>query len=170
MIDETKPTDAIPSAIETRNLRFRYLGAETDALRGINYAQRRGEFVGMMGRSGAGKSTFCRCLSRLIPRFQRGKLSGSIRIEGESISGKSVADVARVEGSGGTFPTGFAGGETLELAVDGAASFTTTFTAGAQTAAQAAAEINAAAALSVTGSGAQESMPERHEIEELLAS
>ncbi len=29
---------------------------------------------------------------------------------------------------------------------------------------------NAAAALSVTGSGAQESMPERHEIEELLAS
>lgn len=58
------------------------------------------------------------------------------------------ADVARLEGSGGTFPTGFAGGETAVLDIDGLGSFTTTFTAAAQTAAQVAAEINAAAALS----------------------
>lgn len=55
---------------------------------------------------------------------------------------------ALVLGVGGVFPTTFAGGETLELDVDGLGSFTVTFTVGAQTAAQVAAEINAAAALS----------------------
>lgn len=47
----------------------------------------------------------------------------------------------------GTFPTGFGGGETLELQIDGAPSFTTTFTAAAQSAQDVANEINAAAAL-----------------------
>jgi len=51
-----------------------------------------------------------------------------------------------VVGSGGTFPTGFAGGETLVLTVD-VLSFTTTFDAADQTAAQVASRINAAAAL-----------------------
>ena len=56
------------------------------------------------------------------------------------------ADVARVVGSGGTFPTTFAGGETLILDIDGTP-FTTTFDAADQSAAQCAARINAAAAL-----------------------
>jgi hypothetical protein len=57
------------------------------------------------------------------------------------------ADVARVLGVGGTFPTGFGGGETAIVDYDGLGSVTTTFTAAAQTAAQVAAEMNAAAAL-----------------------
>ena len=56
------------------------------------------------------------------------------------------ADVARVDGVGGTFPTAFAGGETLDLTIDGT-NFLTTFDAADQTAAQVAARINAAAAL-----------------------
>lgn len=59
------------------------------------------------------------------------------------------ADVARVLGVGGTFPTTFAGGETAVIDYDGLGSVTTTFTAAAQTAAQVAAEMNAAAALAV---------------------
>lgn len=57
------------------------------------------------------------------------------------------ADVARVLGVGGTFPTTFAGGEDLVLDIDGLGAFTTTFAGGDQTAAQVAARINAAAAL-----------------------
>jgi hypothetical protein len=56
------------------------------------------------------------------------------------------AGPAVLTGSGGTFPTSFAGGETLDLTIDGV-SFTATFDAADQTAAQAAARINAAAAL-----------------------
>lgn len=59
------------------------------------------------------------------------------------------ADVARVLGVGGTFPTGFGGGETLSLAFDSpfAIPILTTFDAADQTAAQVAARINAALAL-----------------------
>ncbi len=57
------------------------------------------------------------------------------------------AEVAELEGSGGTFPTGFVGAETLIAKVDAYASFTTTFTSGDQSASQVAARINAAAML-----------------------
>lgn len=55
------------------------------------------------------------------------------------------ADVARLAGVAGAFPTGFAGGETLLLEIDGAA-FTTTFDAADQSAQDVANRINAAAA------------------------
>lgn len=54
------------------------------------------------------------------------------------------SSVPELEASGGTYPTGFSGGETVELTVDGV-TFTTTFTAGAQTVEEAAIEINQAA-------------------------
>lgn len=56
------------------------------------------------------------------------------------------AEVAELLGSGGTFPTGFAGGETFAFTVDGVA-VAVTFTNGAQSAQQVANQINAAAAL-----------------------
>ena len=59
-----------------------------------------------------------------------------------------------VSGVSGTFPTGFSGGETFDfdLVDDGTAtSIAVTFTSGAQTAAQVANEINAAAALAGFG-------------------
>jgi len=56
------------------------------------------------------------------------------------------ADEAELLGSGGTFPTLFAGGETFAFSVDGTA-VAVTFTSGAQTAQQVINQINAAAAL-----------------------
>ncbi len=56
------------------------------------------------------------------------------------------AVAAIVTGSGGTFPTAFAGGETLTLTIDGVA-VSVAFLVGDQTAAQVAARINAACAL-----------------------
>lgn len=56
------------------------------------------------------------------------------------------AGVATLLGTGGTFPTGFAGGETLNLDFDGVA-VAVAFLVGDQTAADCAARINAACAL-----------------------
>lgn len=56
------------------------------------------------------------------------------------------AGPAILVGTGGTFPTGFSGGETFTLTIDGTA-ISVTFTAGASTAQDVANEINAAAAL-----------------------
>jgi len=59
------------------------------------------------------------------------------------IDGKS----AKALGAGGTFPTLFAGGETLQIAIDGGATITVTFLATDQTAVDCAARINSALAL-----------------------
>jgi energy-coupling factor transport system ATP-binding protein len=80
-------------AIEVDNLSFTYKGANEKALDGIKFAQEQGEMVVLMGHTGAGKSTFSRCLNCLIPHFHKGDYSGEIRILGNSIKGKRVYDL-----------------------------------------------------------------------------
>ena len=85
-------------AIEIKNLAFTYRNASEQALKGVVLRQKQGEFVGIMGATGAGKSTLCRCLNGLIPKFVRGKLEGELRILGESLEGKRVAELAQKVG------------------------------------------------------------------------
>lgn len=58
--------------------------------------------------------------------------------------GGAAATAAIVTGSGGTFPTGFVGGETLDVEIDNLGVVNVIFTAGASTAQDVANEINAA--------------------------
>lgn len=81
--------------IETRGLGFTYRGSTTPALRGVDYRQERGDFVVVMGASGAGKSTFCCCLNGLIPNFVKGELTGSLSVCGELVSRKPTYELAR---------------------------------------------------------------------------
>jgi len=80
-------------AIEVDTLSFTYKGGTEKALDKIKFEQEQGEMVVLMGHTGAGKSTFSRCLNRLIPHFHKGNYSGEIRILGNSISGKRVHDL-----------------------------------------------------------------------------
>lgn len=65
----------------------------------------------------------------------------------EASFGGSAATAASRTGSGGTYPTSFAGGETLLLEVDGGGLITVTFDAADQSLQQVVNRINAAAAL-----------------------
>lgn len=67
--------------------------------------------------------------------------NGGVRIT----PGGGVATSAIVTGVGGTYPTGFVGGETLVLNIDEIGDFTVTFDAADQSLAQVIARINAAA-------------------------
>jgi phosphonate transport system ATP-binding protein len=51
--------------IEMKNVSVRYPGEEQYALSGINVSFYKGDFVCILGKSGAGKSTFIRCLNGL---------------------------------------------------------------------------------------------------------
>ena len=82
-------------AVEISALGFTYRSASRPALRGVDFHQRPGELVGIMGATGAGKSTFCRCLNGLIPNFVRGQLKGKVRVLGQDLATQRVADVAR---------------------------------------------------------------------------
>ncbi len=56
--------------IHVENLTFTYTGAETPAVRGLNFAIEPGEIFGFLGPSGAGKSTTQKILIRLLRDFQ----------------------------------------------------------------------------------------------------
>ncbi len=68
---------------------FHHMGRTLDVLRGIDITIGAGEMVGVVGQSGAGKSTFLHCMGTLdIPS------SGSIRIDGEEITSLSSTRLA----------------------------------------------------------------------------
>ncbi len=67
-------------AVEFRHVSFRYPGAEADALHDISFTARPGEITGLIGATGAGKST----IVNLIPRFYD-VTAGSILVDGLDI-------------------------------------------------------------------------------------
>lgn len=81
------------------DLAFTYRDAPKPALDQINYRHRRGEFTVIVGETGAGKSTLCRCLNGLIPSFTKGRLDGSLRVAGHRESERPhVYELARIVG------------------------------------------------------------------------
>ncbi len=56
-----------PDSIEFRGLTFRYPTAQSDSLREIELNVRRGETIGIVGKTGAGKSTLLKQLLRQYP-------------------------------------------------------------------------------------------------------
>lgn len=81
------------------DLAFTYRDAGKPALDQITYSHRRGEFTVIVGETGAGKSTLCRCLNGLIPSFIKGRLDGVFQVAGSRQSGHPhVYELARVIG------------------------------------------------------------------------
>ena len=68
------------AVIDVKDLRFKYPGADEEALRGINLRVERGEFVGITGPTGAGKSTLTLCLRGLIPHSVGGEMGGRVTV------------------------------------------------------------------------------------------
>ena len=54
--------------IEIQELTFKYKDSKKNALENISLDIQKGDFVGIIGESGAGKTTFCNCLSGLISK------------------------------------------------------------------------------------------------------
>ena len=76
--------------IEVAGLRV-VLPPSTVALHGVDLSIDRGEFVVVLGRSGAGKTTFLRCLNRLVE-----PTSGTIRVAGRAVTGAGAVAVREV--------------------------------------------------------------------------
>ena len=70
---------------------FQHMGRKLEVLRGIDLAIHEGEVVGIVGQSGAGKSTFLHCVGTLdIPT------SGSLRLDGEELTSLPSARLADI--------------------------------------------------------------------------
>jgi energy-coupling factor transport system ATP-binding protein len=82
--------------VQLRNVSFSYPGKPV--LKDITWAARDGDFVGISGSTGSGKTTMIYCLNGLIPHSIRGEFSGEVIINGRSTADCSIAEIARKVG------------------------------------------------------------------------
>jgi energy-coupling factor transporter ATP-binding protein EcfA2 len=68
--------------IHLENLKFKYMSSDELVLKGIDLQVKRGEFIGIIGPSGAGKTTLVSCIKGLIPHTISGKISGKLEVFG----------------------------------------------------------------------------------------
>ena len=78
-------------SIEIENLHFTYPSRNTPTLRGIDAGVDPKAFILLTGPTGCGKSTLLRTLNGLIPHASGGKLSGSVRVNGVSVTQQPIA-------------------------------------------------------------------------------
>lgn len=81
------------SAVRFDDVSFAYEGAGGNSLSGISFEINRGEFLGVIGGTGSGKST----LSSLIPCFYRAK-SGTVSIFGENTANYNPDELRKAIG------------------------------------------------------------------------
>ncbi len=72
---------------------FNYPMGSRPALEGISFTVGKGEFLGITGPSGAGKTTLSLALRGLIPGVVAGKSSGSISIDGMDTRTTPIAEI-----------------------------------------------------------------------------
>jgi len=87
------PFEVTRGALVLRDVRYRYAGAERDALEGVSLDIRGGSVVALVGPSGSGKST----LFALLMRFYA-QDSGEITLDGRPLSTIGFADLRRAIG------------------------------------------------------------------------
>ena len=69
--------------IQIQELTFKYTGGKHNALENITLEIEKGDFVGIIGESGAGKTTLCNCINGLIPHHYTGDFYGSVKVDGD---------------------------------------------------------------------------------------
>ena len=85
--------------IEIQELTFKYAGAKENALNNITLKIEKGDFVGIIGESGAGKTTLCNCMNALIPHHYRGDYYGSVKVDGTDTFDTNTSTLALKVGS-----------------------------------------------------------------------
>lgn len=71
------------SAVELRDVTFRYPAAPADALAGVSLEVKAGEICWIYGSPGAGATTLLLVVAGLAPRFTGGQVGGQIRLGAE---------------------------------------------------------------------------------------
>ncbi len=76
------------AGVRTAELRVSYSGNEI--LKGITLDARRGEILSIIGPAGAGKTSYLRCLNRMLDLDPDWHISGTVLLNGQSIYGKDI--------------------------------------------------------------------------------
>ena len=87
--------------LEVSNLHVRYKtdDGENYAVNGIDFAIESGKTLGLVGETGAGKTTTALSIMRLLPEGTGDIYEGSIRFDGEELTTLSDAQMRRIRGA-----------------------------------------------------------------------
>lgn len=85
--------------IEFKNFSFKYKKSKTNALSDLNLTIQKGDFVGIIGNSGAGKSTFTYAINGVIPHHFEGDFYGEVRVKDMDTVEASPSELALTVGS-----------------------------------------------------------------------
>ena len=85
--------------IEMRDVSFAYGQDELLALHNLNLSIEEGTFTGVIGPSGAGKTTLASILSGAIPHHHKGRLFGETLVAGIDTCTASLTDISTIVGS-----------------------------------------------------------------------
>lgn len=83
------------SLIEVKDLKYRYPGTTELALDSVSFTVEKGEFIGIAGENGAGKSSLSQALLGLIPQFYKGAYGGSVTVCGMDARSTPVSELCR---------------------------------------------------------------------------
>jgi len=89
---------ASDTPIDLRDVSFSYLRGTGQVLSNVSLTVKRGEFLGIMGPTGAGKTTLLYIMSGVIPHYLKGKLSGTVAVNGKSTADTSMAQLSKMVG------------------------------------------------------------------------
>ena len=84
--------------IQIEDLTFTYQDEKKPALADINLSVRDGDFLGIIGPAGAGKTTLARAISGIVPHHYKGDYYGSVRVNGLDTVDSPLIDISRLVG------------------------------------------------------------------------
>ena len=85
--------------IEVKNLSFTYKEGSAPTVRDVSLSIPDGQFVGVTGAAGSGKSTLTYAFNGIIPHCYPGDFYGSVLIDGKDTVETSLTDISRMVGS-----------------------------------------------------------------------
>ena len=87
--------------LEIKNLAVEYRADETTiyAVNGVNLSLEKGEALGLVGETGAGKSTIAKIIMRILPPAQAHITSGEIIYEGQDLLALKEKEMQKVRGN-----------------------------------------------------------------------
>lgn len=80
--------------IMVEGLKYKYPLADSLALNDVTFDINQGEFIGIIGKNLAGKSTLCQALVGLVPHFYKGAYGGNVIVDGLEVKNHSIADIS----------------------------------------------------------------------------